>query len=111
MSNYQGFRDLIVYQKSYKLAMVIFEIAKSYPKEEKYLWLIRSYDLPDQFLQTFLRPGLKGNTQNHLSVNYSIPLLKLEKPKSGLICQKIVNILTINYITLSLKDVRKLQKC
>jgi len=36
MSNYQGFRDLIVYQKSYKLAMEIFEISKSFPKEEKY---------------------------------------------------------------------------
>jgi len=36
MSNYQGFRDLIVYQKSYKLAMEIFEITKSFPKEEKY---------------------------------------------------------------------------
>jgi len=37
MSNYRGFRDLIVYQKSYALAMEIFEITKSYPKEEKYL--------------------------------------------------------------------------
>ena len=36
MSNYQGFRDLIVYQKSYKLAMEIYEITKSFPKEEKY---------------------------------------------------------------------------
>jgi|ERR1035437_506396 four helix bundle protein len=36
MANYQGFRNLIVYQKSYKLAMEIFEITKSYPKEEKY---------------------------------------------------------------------------
>ena len=36
MSNYQGFRDLIVYQKSYKVAMEIFEITKTYPKEEKY---------------------------------------------------------------------------
>ena len=36
MSNYRGFRDLIVYQKSYKLAMEIFEISKSFPKEEKY---------------------------------------------------------------------------
>jgi len=36
MSNYRGFRDLIVYQKSYKLAMEIFEITKSFPKEEKY---------------------------------------------------------------------------
>jgi four helix bundle protein len=36
MTNYHGFRDLIVYQKSYKLAMEIFEITKSFPKEEKY---------------------------------------------------------------------------
>ena len=36
MAVYQGFRDLIVYQKSYKLAMEIFEITKSFPKEEKY---------------------------------------------------------------------------
>jgi four helix bundle protein len=31
-----GFRDLIVYQKAYKLALEIFEITKSFPKEEKY---------------------------------------------------------------------------
>jgi len=37
MSNYRGFRDLIVYQKSYKLAIVVFEITKSFPKQEKYL--------------------------------------------------------------------------
>ena len=36
MNNYRGYRDLIVYQKSYKLAMEIFEISKSFPKEEKY---------------------------------------------------------------------------
>jgi four helix bundle protein len=36
MADYKGFRDLIVYQKSYGLAMEIFEITKSFPKEEKY---------------------------------------------------------------------------
>ena len=36
MADYKGFRDLIVYQKSYKLAMEIYEITKSFPKEEKY---------------------------------------------------------------------------
>ena len=36
MSQVKGFRDLIVYQKAYKLAMQIFEISKSFPKEEKY---------------------------------------------------------------------------
>lgn len=31
-----GFRDLKVYQISFKLAMEIFEITKTFPKEEKY---------------------------------------------------------------------------
>ena len=33
---YRGFRDLLVYQKSYKLALKIFEMTKKFPKEEKY---------------------------------------------------------------------------
>ena len=36
MSKIETFKDLIVYQKAYKLAMEIFEISKSFPKEEKY---------------------------------------------------------------------------
>ena len=34
--DYRGFRDLIVYQLSYKLSVEIFESTKSFPKEEKY---------------------------------------------------------------------------
>lgn len=33
---YQGFRDLKVYQKSYTLAVEITEITKLFPKDEKY---------------------------------------------------------------------------
>lgn len=33
---YHGFRDLKVYQLSYKLALEIFENTKGYPKEELY---------------------------------------------------------------------------
>ena len=36
MSTINSYRDLIVYQKAYKLAMEIFEISKDFPKEEKY---------------------------------------------------------------------------
>lgn len=36
MSQINSFRDLIVYQKAYKLAMQIFEITNNFPKEEKY---------------------------------------------------------------------------
>ena len=33
---YRGYRDLAVYQLSYKLALRIHEITKSFPKEERY---------------------------------------------------------------------------
>jgi len=36
MSKINSFKELIVYQKAYKLAMEIFEISKNFPKEEKY---------------------------------------------------------------------------
>jgi len=36
MAQINGFRDLIVYQKAYKLGMQVFDITKSFPKEEKY---------------------------------------------------------------------------
>jgi len=36
VSQINSFRDLIVFQKAYKLAMDIFEISKTYPKAEKF---------------------------------------------------------------------------
>ena len=36
MGQINSFKDLIVFQKAFKLAMEIFEITKSFPKEEKY---------------------------------------------------------------------------
>lgn len=36
MSKIESFKDLIVYQKAYRLAMEIFEISMNFPKEEKY---------------------------------------------------------------------------
>ena len=36
MTKVGSFKDLIVYQKAYKLAMEIFEISKDFPKDEKY---------------------------------------------------------------------------
>ena len=35
-NKYRGFRDLIVYKLSYNLAVEIFELTKTFPKEEKY---------------------------------------------------------------------------
>jgi four helix bundle protein len=36
MGQINSLRDLIVFQKAYKLAMDIFEMTRSFPKEEKY---------------------------------------------------------------------------
>lgn len=36
MSQISSFKDLLVYQKAYRLALEIFEISKTFPKEEKY---------------------------------------------------------------------------
>jgi four helix bundle protein len=36
MSKYRGYRDLKVYQLSYRLALEIYEITKTFPIEEKY---------------------------------------------------------------------------
>jgi four helix bundle protein len=36
MTRINSFKDLIVNQKAYKLAMEIFEISKDFPKEEKF---------------------------------------------------------------------------
>ncbi len=36
MTKIESFKDLIVFQKAYKLAMQIFEISKNFPKDEKY---------------------------------------------------------------------------
>ena len=36
MAQIKSFRDLIVYQKAYDLAMQIFRLTKTFPKEEKY---------------------------------------------------------------------------
>ncbi len=35
-TNYHGFRDLIVYKKSYSLGIKVFELTKTFPKEERY---------------------------------------------------------------------------
>lgn len=36
MAKSKGYRDLIVYQKAFALAMKIFESTKNFPKEERY---------------------------------------------------------------------------
>jgi four helix bundle protein len=65
MSDYKGFRDLIVYQKSYKLAMQVFEITKTFPKEEK-------HSLVDQI----------NKSSRSITANISEAWVKRKYPKS-----------------------------
>lgn len=45
MKDFKGFRDLIVFQKSYALSIKIFQLIKTFPKDEKYA-------LTDQILRS-----------------------------------------------------------
>ena len=48
MSKIESFKDLIVYQKAYTLAMEIFEISKFFPKKKNILLPTRCVVLHDQ---------------------------------------------------------------
>jgi len=50
-----GFRDLIVYQKSYKLALEVFEYTRLFPKDEKYGLVDQIRRLRQRFGLTWLR--------------------------------------------------------
>jgi four helix bundle protein len=94
--NYKGFRDLIVYQLSYKLALEVFEATKNFPKEEKYsltdqirrssrsvsvniaeAWYRRKY--PKSFVSKFVDcAGESGETSVGLDFSYDFKYIDME---------------------------------
>ena len=94
---YKGYRDLKVYKLAYKLAMEIFEITKSFPKEEKYSltdqirrssrgvpaniaegWKKRKY--PKMFVSKIIdAAGEAGETEVWLDVSKDAGYLSIEK--------------------------------
>lgn len=73
------FTDLLAYKKGFALAMKIFEISKSFPKEEK-------YSLTDQIRRSSrsvcsnLAEAIENEiTPNTLSVNLVIVMVKTVK--------------------------------
>ena len=94
---YKGYRDLKVYKLAYKLAMEIFEITKSFPKEEKYSlvdqirrssrsvpaniaesWKKRQY--PKMFVSKIIdAAGEAGETEVWLDVSKDAGYLSIEK--------------------------------
>lgn len=94
---YSGYRDMKVFQLSYKLAMNIFEITKSFPKEEKYslidqirrssrsipaniaeAWKKRYY--PKMFVSKIIdASGEAGETEVWLAISKDAGYLSMEK--------------------------------
>ena len=95
--NYRGYKDLKVFQLSYKLAMEIYEITKSFPKEERYsltdqirrssrsvpgniaeAWKKRIY--PKMFLSKIIdAAGEAGETEVWLDLSKDSGYLQVEK--------------------------------
>jgi four helix bundle protein len=100
--DYSGYKDLIVYKLSYKLAMEIFEITKKFPKEEQYslvdqirrssrsipaniaeAWKKRQY--PKMFVNKIIdAAGEAGETEVWLDISKDTGYLEKDKHK-GLI--------------------------
>lgn len=76
MSRVGSFKELIVYQKAYRLAMEIFEISRSFLKEEKYSLIdqIRnSSSLAHQIWQKCeLNGDMKYKLRNNKTIEYTI---------------------------------------
>jgi four helix bundle protein len=97
--NYRGYKDLRVFQLSYKLAMDIFEITKTFPKEEKFsltdqirrssrsvpaniaeAWKKRSY--PKMFVSKIIdAAGEAGETEVWLDIAKDASYMSIEEHK------------------------------
>ena len=97
--NYRGYKDLRVFQLSYKLAMDIFEITKTFPKEEKFsltdqirrssrsvpaniaeAWKKRSY--PKMFVSKIIdAAGEAGETEVWLDISKDSKYITIEDHK------------------------------
>jgi four helix bundle protein len=97
MEIHRGYKDLKVYQLSYRLAMEIYEVTKEFPKEEKYsltdqirrssrsvpaniseAWKKRSY--PKMFVSKIIdAAGEAGETEVWLEIGKDTGYLSQEK--------------------------------
>lgn len=95
--DYRGFRDLKAYQLSYQLALEIFELTKTFPKEERYslvdqirrssrsvsaniaeAWYKRKY--PKSFVSKIIdAAGEAGETEVWIDFSFAHRYLEAEK--------------------------------
>jgi len=83
---YLGYRDLLVCQKSYGMAMEVFNLTISFPKEEMHALVAQLVDLVVPLTRTLQNPGLKGNMLSILFLNLPMRSLKHVKQLIGWMC-------------------------
>ena len=99
--------ELEVYQMAFRAAMDIFEISKSFPKEERYSLTdqIRrsSGSVSSNIAEAFRKDGIP----KHLFGNYQIQKEKQQRPRFGLIMPLSVIISARKSISISTQDMIK----
>lgn len=80
----QHFRNLMAYKKAFALAMEIFQISKTFPKEEKYGLPVQIGDRPGGFVQVSVRHIESVSMKHILSANHLMPIQKILRQDKGL---------------------------
>lgn len=73
-------QDLLVYKKAIEAAMEIFEVSKSFPKEETYSPYA---GLQDPSQRTLPKLGVNDATKQLSSANSAMPKVRPLKPRLG----------------------------
>jgi len=81
--------DLEVFNLSYQLAMEIFNVSRSFPKEERYSLTDQVVLHPVRSLLILLKDGVEGYTRMNLKNILFMAWALWKKRRSGYILQKI----------------------
>lgn len=98
MGRIQTHKDLRVYQLSYELAMEIFEISRSFPKEERYALTSQIRNSSRSVAANLAEAFRKRRYKKHLLQSFQIRKEKVQKLKHGLILPEIVNTSPLRHV-------------
>ena len=78
-----SFKTLLAYQKGFALAMEIFQLTKTFPKEELFSLTSLIVRSSRSVVQIFLKGIEKGNMKSILKVKCLMPIVKILKLNYG----------------------------
>jgi len=104
-------KELIVYQLAFKVSMEIFQITKSFPKEEVFSLTSQIRRSSSLFVQILQKLSGRGDMKRFSFQSFLIQKVKLQKLRFGLIILLNVNILMRQTITGYLQAMRELLEC